>query len=252
MLRLAVFVALVLCAAADQRECTRQFRNFMIHIASGTECLGSTCSPPCQAIIDATMNACAGMLVPNTREAFDPIGIASMRDAVNMDSPSNCDWTCHSCNSGAGTRRLMQSGSSFARPKEPIENSAENAFRQQPGNTAEDQAAKKQPAQASTPTTHKLEGCVDKMKSCAEWADAGECAVNEAFMLVECCDSCLKHTQDHNESDTCKDSHPECAHWAADGECAANAAFMLPSCCKSCVRRLAAALEKPTQQTATQ
>ena len=121
MLRLAVFIALVLGSTADQRDCTRQLRTFFIHIASGTECLGSSCSAPCQAIIDATMNACAGMMVPNTREKFNPVGIASMRDAVNMDSPSDCDWTCHACNNDPGTRRLMQSGSSFANPKQPAE-----------------------------------------------------------------------------------------------------------------------------------
>lgn len=33
-------------------------------------------------------------------------------------------------------------------------------------------------------------GCVDEDDRCAEWAEAGECALNPSFMMASCVQSC--------------------------------------------------------------
>merc|ERR1712166_457936 len=106
---LAVLLIAGSLANTSQVICSKTLRKFFIHIAAGTECRGSTCSADCQALIDTSMDACAGMMVPNTQVDFDPAGIDQMKSAVNLDIPSECDWTCYACEhltSASASRRL--------------------------------------------------------------------------------------------------------------------------------------------------
>lgn len=85
--------------------------------------------------------------------------------------------------------------------------------------------------------------CRDTQEDCAGWAEDGECAANQAFMLASCCESCSKQSKLAG-TEGCRDKEADCAAWAGDGECAANPAFMLPSCCESCMKKLAADLAR--------
>lgn len=70
--------------------------------------------------------------------------------------------------------------------------------------------------------------CRDTHKYCADWAKAGECKSNPAWMLKGCpvaCDECENECADHN-------SH--CSSWKARGECKKNAPYMNIYCAKSC------------------
>jgi len=263
---------------AQQEICSKTLRTFYIHIASGSECRGSTCSADCQSLIDTSIDTCVGMFVPNTRVEFNPHGIEQMRAAVNLDEPSECDWTCYACNhQGSANRRLSSyenrqslnavrqaarqssSGLEEAMPaaedswtapsalKTPLHDSTkpseavpnvEGTKPKEPAAPVLDSEGQKEPNAA----IH-MEGCSDTMDSCPQWASEGECASNEPFMVIRCCQSCLKHSQEIGD-DTCKDGHPECATWASDGECATNAAFMLHACCDSCVKKLQTALNE--------
>merc|ERR1712166_227904 len=110
---LAVLLIAGSLANTSQVICSKTLRKFFIHIAAGTECRGSTCSADCQALIDTSMDACAGMMVPNTQVDFDPAGIDQMKSAVNLDIPSECDWTCYACehltSASASTSCLLSS-----------------------------------------------------------------------------------------------------------------------------------------------
>jgi len=271
---LAVLLIAGSLANTSQVICSKTLRKFFIHIAAGTECRGSTCSADCQALIDTSMDACAGMMVPNTQVDFDPAGIDQMKSAVNLDIPSECDWTCYACEhltSASASRRL----SSYDN-RQHLNNLREAARRDPSGLIADSttppvaavdsstlktgipdksvpeaplvpDAAVPEPKSVPQPKSSaevhtELEGCRDTMDSCAEWAAEGECGSNEPFMVVRCCQSCLRHSQKLGD-ESCKDTHPECESWAADGECATNAAFMLPTCCHSCVSKLQAALK---------
>merc|ERR1712216_107173 len=92
-----LLVAGSLANTASQEICKQTLRKFFIHIASGAECRGATCTADCQALIDVSMDACARMMVPNTQVEFNPAGIEQMKAAVNLDTPSDCDWTCYAC-----------------------------------------------------------------------------------------------------------------------------------------------------------
>jgi len=70
--------------------------------------------------------------------------------------------------------------------------------------------------------------CRDTHKWCADWAKAGECKKNPAWMLKGCpvaCKECKNKCADHNAN---------CDEWADRGECKKNAAYMDVYCAKSC------------------
>ena len=61
---------------------------------------------------------------------------------------------------------------------------------------------------------------------CADWAKAGECQKNPAWMLKGCpvaCKECKNKCSDHN---------PHCDEWADRGECKKNAPYMDIYCAK--------------------
>ena len=61
---------------------------------------------------------------------------------------------------------------------------------------------------------------------CADWAKAGECQKNPAWMLKGCpvaCKECKNKCADHN---------PHCDEWADRGECKKNAPYMDIYCAK--------------------
>ena len=61
---------------------------------------------------------------------------------------------------------------------------------------------------------------------CADWAKAGECQKNPAWMLKGCpvaCKECKNKCADHN---------PHCDEWADRGECKKNGPYMNIYCAK--------------------
>ena len=67
---------------------------------------------------------------------------------------------------------------------------------------------------------------------CADWAKAGECQKNPAWMLKGCpvaCKECKNKCSDHN---------PHCDEWADRGECKKNAPYMDIYCAKVYIRVL--------------
>ena len=82
--------------------------------------------------------------------------------------------------------------------------------------------------------------CVDDDESCEQWAKAGECDRNEAFMHSKCrasCHICASNKPKPKKANACEDSNANCATWAAIGECHSNPGFMLTQCpvtCKMC------------------
>ena len=68
----------------------------------------------------------------------------------------------------------------------------------------------------------------DTRDECRQWADAGECDANEAFMSLNCATSCLGAKSYKSQMKR------ECEGYAAQGECSRNPAFMLATCRSQC------------------
>ena len=114
--------------------------------------------------------------------------------------------------------------------------------------------------------------CLDKHNDCPQWAAAGQCNDNTAYMMKTCPNSChlcdaekhgtsacedRDHTQcliwGEQECDVnplallttcpklcgactlaCADKNPDCPGWASSGKCEEDKAFMHPHCPFSC------------------
>ncbi|CAB9511391.1 prolyl 4-hydroxylase [Seminavis robusta] len=111
--------------------------------------------------------------------------------------------------------------------------------------------------------------CVDTHEQCAEWAEEGECEVNDGFMLESCpcsCNSCPSFVENHwddepqiaygplkdeiqyiiqkteaymkesvyAKKDQCRNKHRGCSHWSLLGECEKNPRWMLEDCAPAC------------------
>ncbi|KAL1527780.1 hypothetical protein AB1Y20_009165 [Prymnesium parvum] len=73
----------------------------------------------------------------------------------------------------------------------------------------------------------------DSHPRCAEWARAGECTSNAAYMRSACeysCGSCASAAP----PPACEDASSFCGQWAAVGECDSNPSYMRRSCAVSC------------------
>lgn len=66
--------------------------------------------------------------------------------------------------------------------------------------------------------------CQDQHNACGDWAKAGHCSSNAAYMIKECPTSCGIC------SPTCKDVHEDCPGWTRAGACGENPTFMLKNC----------------------
>lgn len=60
---------------------------------------------------------------------------------------------------------------------------------------------------------------------CHDWAEKGECELNEAFMQQTCAKACARDIVDTDDS---------CAGWAGKGECKTNHKYMRAHCAKTC------------------
>ena len=93
--------------------------------------------------------------------------------------------------------------------------------------------------------------CRDKNDRCADWASAGECEKNAAYMEGRCprsCNLCQPPDAEPNEpNETASaqsvatdqalrlaDESKQCPTWAASGECTRNQVYMAKSCARSC------------------
>ena len=88
--------------------------------------------------------------------------------------------------------------------------------------------------------------CRDEHENCLEWANAGECSNNPAFMYTHCRRSCASCDEDVTEpapapeavekESECKDQHEQCAPWASRtvSECDSNPGYMHKNCKRSC------------------
>ena len=94
--------------------------------------------------------------------------------------------------------------------------------------------------------------CRDKNDRCADWASAGECVKNAAYMEGRCPRSCNlcqppdaepklkpKETASAQSASTDQalrlaDESKQCPTWAASGECTRNQVYMAKSCARSC------------------
>ncbi|KOO28497.1 protein tyr-4 [Chrysochromulina tobinii] len=90
--------------------------------------------------------------------------------------------------------------------------------------------------------------CRDKNDRCADWASAGECVKNAAYMEGRCprsCNLCQPPDAEPNETASAQsaatdqalrlaDESKQCPTWAASGECTRNQVYMAKSCARSC------------------
>ena len=88
--------------------------------------------------------------------------------------------------------------------------------------------------------------CRDKNDRCADWASAGECEKNAAYMEGRCPRSCNLCQPDAEPKETASalsaaaqalplaDASKQCPTWAASGECSRNQVYMAKSCARSC------------------
>ena len=71
--------------------------------------------------------------------------------------------------------------------------------------------------------------CSDLSDSCSVWAENGECASENSYIVMKTCPaSCRVCTRD------CSDQVNECAAWAAEGHCKSNHEYMFKECPMSC------------------
>eukprot|EP00932_Pfiesteria_piscicida_P009987 SRR837773.20831.p1 GENE.SRR837773.20831~~SRR837773.20831.p1 ORF type:complete len:412 (+),score=41.54 SRR837773.20831:35-1237(+) len=101
-------------------------------------------------------------------------------------------------------------------------------------------AAPATPAPASPPA------CKDDQPQCPQWAQAGECGRNAAFMLVHCkvaCGACgpsqwpvATPAPTPAPTPACEDLSSSCSAWMSLGECSTNPEYMLVECKRSCGR----------------
>ena len=90
--------------------------------------------------------------------------------------------------------------------------------------------------------------CRDKNDRCADWASAGECVKNAAYMEGRCprsCNLCQPPGAEPKETASAQsaatdlalrlaDESKQCPTWAASGECTRNQVYMAKSCARSC------------------
>ena len=88
--------------------------------------------------------------------------------------------------------------------------------------------------------------CKDNNDRCADWAKAGECVKNAAYMEGRCPRSCNLCQPDAEPKETASalsaaaqalplaDASKQCPTWAASGECSRNQVYMAKSCARSC------------------
>lgn len=84
--------------------------------------------------------------------------------------------------------------------------------------------------------------CRDTHARCLDWANAGECGKNEAYMTRSCpraCGRCAKGGPPAEVASVATglvDTNKDCALWAKQGECEKNPTYMAKACARSCVR----------------
>jgi hypothetical protein len=71
--------------------------------------------------------------------------------------------------------------------------------------------------------------CRDKNDRCADWASAGECVKNAAYMEAASAQSAATDL-----ALRLADESKQCPTWAASGECTRNQVYMAKSCARSC------------------
>ena len=76
--------------------------------------------------------------------------------------------------------------------------------------------------------------CLDKLNDCPQWAAAGDCHKNRAFMLKECPNSCQLCDAKTHGTTRCEDrDRKQCLVWG-DHECAHNPESLLTQCPSMC------------------
>merc|ERR1719388_112439 len=97
----------------------------------------------------------------------------------------------------------------------------------------EKKAAAEKAAEDLNHAKGKVNQLLDVHPECENWAQAGECQANTAWMMSNCARSCVGHML-NMQSDEKIDHHAECAKWASSGECSKNVEWMTLNCKKSC------------------
>lgn len=99
-------------------------------------------------------------------------------------------------------------------------------------------------AAAATVVAKSGKPCRDTNARCIDWANAGECGKNQAYMMRSCprsCNACSESDAEAEGAAHLEDSNKLCPQWAAAGECANNPTYMHHMCAFSCSQPKASA-----------